>query len=368
MASDDFSATNSPLASPWTGFGGSFGGMRSVSGGCRNVAGSDGDAGAYYSSSSATESQVDYVSGTTDGGPALHMGPGPDGYVDTAYDGAIIYAFRLDDGSYSSELGHATGVYVAGQPVKKRRSGSNLITSVSGVDILTVTDNTYTGGSPGIFGYAGNFIVDNWTDNAGGTAYSLTMDSGSYALTGQSAGLRAARRMTAAAGSYALSGQVALVRLGRKLVAEAGSYVLTGQDVTLEGPTVGYSLTMDAGSYTLTGSDAAADYAITLQSGSYGLTGNAVGLTRSGRVLAEQGTYALSGQALAIRVDRVLQLASGSYSLTGNDVGLDQHDPSTSLSLETGIYTLSGQQVSLFGPGDSNADIFRNLPLTWWTK
>lgn len=164
MASDDFSATNSPLAAPWTSFGGSFAGLRSVSGGCRNAAGSDGDAGAYYSTSSAGSSQIDYISGTTDGGPALHMGTGPDGYVVTAYDGLIVYAFRLDDGAYSSELGHATGAYVTTQPVKMRRSGNNLITSLNAVDLLTVTDTTYTGGSPGIFAYAGNFIVDNWTD------------------------------------------------------------------------------------------------------------------------------------------------------------------------------------------------------------
>lgn len=164
MATEDFSATNSPLAAPWTSFGGSFAGLRSVSGGCRNVAGSDGDAGAYYSSSNSSSSQVEYVSGTMDGGPAINMGTGPDGYVVTAYDGAITYAFRLDDGAYSAELGHGTGAYVAGQPIKMRRSGNNLITSLNGSDILTVTDATYTGGSPGIFAYAGNLIFDNWTD------------------------------------------------------------------------------------------------------------------------------------------------------------------------------------------------------------
>ncbi len=164
MASDDFSATNSPLAAPWTSWGGSFGGMRSVSGGCRNVAGTDTDSAAYYSSSTASSSQIDYVSGTTDGGPALHMAVGPDGYLDTAYNGTEVFTFRVDDGSVSSELGHATGVYVTTQPVKLRRSGNNLITSLNAVDLLTVTDTTYTGGSPGVFATSGNFIMDNWTD------------------------------------------------------------------------------------------------------------------------------------------------------------------------------------------------------------
>lgn len=365
MASDDFSATNSPLASPWTSFGGSFGGLRSVSGGVRNVAGSDTDAGAWYSSSSATSSQMDYVSGTTDGGPALHMGTGPDGYVITAYDGAIIYAFRLDDGSYSSELGHATGVYVAGQPTKLRRSGGNLITSVNAVDKLTVTDSTYTGGSPGIFSYAGNLIQDNWTDGAS-SSYTLAMGQGSLALNGQAVSIKATRRMSAAQGSYALSGQAVTVKYGPKTALAQGAYALTGQAVTLVGPIVGYSLSLAQGAYSLVGSDATADYAMSIGMGAYALSGQNVGLGLGHKMAAGQGSYALTGQILNFSKTNRLLAVSASYALTGQDLAFDQ--TVFSLPLESGQYSLQGNSVRLVGPEDNDTDIFHNLPLTWWTK
>ena len=366
MASDNFAATNNPLASPWTSFGGSFGGLKSASGGCSNAAGSDGDAGAYYSSSSSSSSQVDYVSGTMDGGPALNMGTGPDGYVVTAYDGAITYAFRLDDGAYSSELGHATGAYVSGQPVKMRRSGNDLITSLNGSDILTVTDATYTTGSPGIFAYAGNLVFDNWTDGVS-SGYTLTASQGSYALSGQTTGLRAARNLSAAQGSYSLSGQSVGLNYGHLLSAAQGSYSLSGQAVTLTGPAVGYSLTVDSGVYSLVGSDAAIDNAISISAGSYALSGQDVGLAYGHKVPAAQGSYTLSGQQLAIRVDRRLALGQGSYALSGQDITLTQHNPAPVLTAETGSYALIGNQVGLINSQNSG-EIFHSLPLNWWTK
>jgi len=98
---------------------------------------------------------------------------------------------------------------------------------------------------------------------AGGTAFSLSLDAGSYSLTGRDVGLTSAR----------------------SLGLDAGSYALTGRDVTLTylAPE-NFTLALDSGAYNLTGRDV--NFGVTLSmlldSGAYSLTGRNVGLTWSG--------------------------------------------------------------------------------------
>lgn len=387
MASDDFASANSPLASPWTGFGGSFGNLRSTSGGCRNVAGSDADAGAYYSSSSAQSSQVDYVSGSTDGGPALNMGVGPDGYVDSAYNGTEVFTFRVDDGSVSAELGHATGVYVATQAVRLRRSGNNLITSLAGVDTLTVTDATYTGGSPGVLCYSGDFIVDNWTDGAAG-AFSLTIGQLSYALSLQAVTLKADRPLTIAQLSYALTLQSVSMIAGPTLQAGQISYALSLQDVsakadrtlpigqlsyalslqavTTTGPATTFSLSPEQISYALSLADSLADYEMSAAQISYALTLQDVALICGRKVTNDQLSYALSLQSVGLFRGAALQIDQISYALNLQTLGF-VYVGSFTLACEKIDYALNLQQVALLSSAN-RGEIFHTLPLNWWTK
>lgn len=169
MASDNFNRANAdPIGAPWAGWG-SFATCEIESNAVRNSAHADGDAGMLYSSSNVPDSQLDYVSGTADGGPAIHCAAGPDGYLETNYDATSLMVYRLDDGGFTF-LGQVAGVYTAGQPNRMRRSGNNIIASKNGADVVTVTDTTYTGtsGSPGFFSYAGTLIQDNWTDGIAG--------------------------------------------------------------------------------------------------------------------------------------------------------------------------------------------------------
>ena len=61
----------------------------------------------------------------------------------------------------------------------------------------------------------------------------LAAETGVFALGGQAAGLRAARRLAAEPGSFSLAGQAAGMRVAHLLAADAGSFVLTGQAVNL---------------------------------------------------------------------------------------------------------------------------------------
>lgn len=73
---------------------------------------------------------------------------------------------------------------------------------------------------------------------ATGATYTLTAESGSFALTGQDAGLAFNRVLVADTNSFALTGQdVTLTYTGNgytyTLSAESGSFALAGQDATL---------------------------------------------------------------------------------------------------------------------------------------
>jgi hypothetical protein len=440
MASDSFTRANeSPLASPW-GAWGSYATCRLVSNAVMNSPASDGDAGCAHTTSAAHDSEWVYVSGTADGGPAIHCDTGPDGYLMTNYDATNCYMFRIDNGSFT-ELGFVAGSYVATQAQRLRRSGANVIYSRNGTDVLTRSDSTYTTtGKDGAFLYAGNLVLDSFDNHLGGTAYAPPMDQGAYALTGQAVALTATRVASAAQGAYVLTGQAVGLSMGPALPLAQGAYALTGQILTLTAPALGHPLALDAGSYSMMGSDAAVDIVMSLAAGSYALTGTAVVLAAAVKITLVAGAYALTGQSLATLADRVLPLdqgayalsgtdlefsfttatpllaidtglysltgtdlgtlfsgaagfdsgsylltgtdlgllvtrslplAQGAYALTGTDVGLDLHSPAPSLALDTGLYTLNGRQVSIYGPlgpGGGVVGFFHTLPFNWWTK
>ena len=71
-----------------------------------------------------------------------------------------------------------------------------------------------------------------------GTAYTLTADVGSYAVTGTSATITVGRRLTANVGSYTVTGTAATLTkntgpMNYTLTAASGSYVITGTDANL---------------------------------------------------------------------------------------------------------------------------------------
>jgi hypothetical protein len=100
--------------------------------------------------------------------------------------------------------------------------------------------------------------------------------------------------LTASAGSYALTGQVAGLNAGHIQVAAQGSYALTGQAAALTKSAVNV-LTADFGAYTLLGSDALVDLSLLCAQGSYALTGQSAGLLSARTLTAAQGSYGLTG-------------------------------------------------------------------------
>jgi hypothetical protein len=187
--------------------------------------------------------------------------------------------------------------------------------------------------------------------SAGGGAYTLTAEQGSYTLTGQAAALLAGRALAAAQGSYTLTGQDAALLKGNTLAADQGSYSLTGQDAAL---LRGLLLSAAQGSYALTGQDATLTYtplgafSLTADQGSYALTGQSVSLLWGHVLAAGQGSYTLNGQDATLTYTPVgayiLTAGQGSYALTGQDVLLQWGHV---LAAAQGSYTLTGQAATL---------------------
>lgn len=147
---------------------------------------------------------------------------------------------------------------------------------LTGAEIKSLSENPWQ-----IFAPAARSI---WVPvAAGGDTYTLTADSGSFALTGQATGLALNRVLSAASGSFALTGQAAGLAVNRTLSAASGSYSLTGQNATLT-----YTPTSTA-TYTLA---------------------------------AASGSFAVSGQDVVLAYNRVLSAANGSYLLTGQNATL----------------------------------------------
>lgn len=191
---------------------------------------------------------------------------------------------------------------------------------------------------------------------AGGTAYSLTANSGSFTLTGQTAALKAARNVSAASGSFALTGQAATLKRGYPLSAAAGSFTLTGQTATLKATR---TLTASSGAFTLTGQDAglARGLKVAAGAGSYSLTGQAATLVATRALAAASGSYTLTGQAAALVATRALSADSGAFVLTGQDATLI-YGGSVGYTLEAdaGAYVLTGIDAALSATRQIAAD------------
>jgi hypothetical protein len=119
-----------------------------------------------------------------------------------------------------------------------------------------------------------------------GNAYALPAAQGSYAITGNPAGLRVARRLTATVGTYGLTGNAAALKVARRMAAALGAYSITGQPANLVKSATTHLLLATGGAYAITGQPAALRVARRLPAapGSYVITGAATGAPVSGAI------------------------------------------------------------------------------------
>lgn len=113
-----------------------------------------------------------------------------------------------------------------------------------------------------------------------------------------------------------------------------------------------YSLLAEAGTFTLTGNDAALrrGYALTANLGTFTLTGNDAGLRAARQMPAAVGSFTLTGIATGLRAARRLTASPGAFVLTGNDATLTYSGAGGggyTLTADAGTFTLTGHAAAL---------------------
>jgi len=145
----------------------------------------------------------------------------------------------------------------------------------------------------------------------------LSASSGAFVLTGSAVGLKAGRYLSAVKGTFTLSGSAAALLAGRKLAASSGAFTLNGSALAF---IHGFRLSAGSGAFVLSGSAATLAYHSVFVSGAFALAGSAVGMKLTRRLFALRGAFALSGKAVTLHKGRVMALAAGAFVFSGSSI------------------------------------------------
>lgn len=154
----------------------------------------------------------------------------------------------------------------------------------------------------------------------------LAANFGAFAVTGNAATIRAARRLAAGQGSVIFTGRTAALKFARRLAAAAGAFAVTGLEATLNVVSLGHRLAADAGSFAVTGIVASlkASRKLVAARGTFVLAGYAAATRASRRLVAARGAYAVAGIAAVVKIGRRLVAAAGTFALAGFAVTLQR--------------------------------------------
>jgi hypothetical protein len=274
------------------------------------------------------------------------VGAAPGSYASSGTAAALELGYRMsaDAGTYAlagtaaalratRQLQAVPGTYALGGTTASLEIGARLDAA---------------GGSYALAGSSANLL---WSGAP--STYTLEAEAGSYAQSGTAASLRASRALPAAGGTYTLAGGAAALRVARALAAQGGTLAVEGTAAALRATRL---LGAAAGSYAASGAAAALVPAYRLQAdaGGYTVAGTSAALSYSGStyvLVAEEGGFALSGQAADLRWTHVLPAAGGAYVATGAAAALiaarqlDADGGSYAL-VGTAARTLAGREVA----------------------
>lgn len=150
VVTDDFNRADGALGSNWA-TPTNFNAPTIISNVVRS---STGISAAYWSANTFTDDQYAKVTlGTTISGYhgcTVRMSGDGDGYALIPISTTNMRIYRLDDGVRTS-IASATITTPVGLDIELRVSGTTLTGYIEGVQVITVTDATYTSGSPGLY-------------------------------------------------------------------------------------------------------------------------------------------------------------------------------------------------------------------------
>lgn len=133
------------------------------------------------------------------------------------------------------------------------------------------------------------------------------------------------------------------------ITPETGSFSYSGGDIAL---TVGRSITPETGVFSYSGGDVGFTYtplalSITPETGVFSYSGGDIALTVQRGVTPESGVFSYSGSDIDLSVGRVITPESGVFSYSGGDVSFT-YTPSGSFTItpETGVFSYIGGDLS----------------------
>lgn len=199
--------------------------------------------------------------------------------------------------------------------------------------------------------------VGSWVDPSGG-GISLSVDSGSYSLTGTDVSITTQTNITANNGVYSLTGTNLSLLAQLNITTTSGSYSLTGSQVSL---IAARELLIDSGSYNLTGTNVTLIYTpggggeiLVIDSGVYSLVGDEVILRAELSIIASSGDYLLAGTNTNILFNGKVVADTNSYLLTGTNINVFAN---YGIIAQTTNYSLTGSTVTLRYSGDTSQTI-----------
>jgi len=209
---------------------------------------------------------------------------------------------------------------------------------------IELDDARFTNNNSGTYG--GSYFLELKTLPSGPVAYTLVAAPGSYAVAGQTAGLKWAHKLAAGVGAYTYAGSAAGLKRGYKVGAAVGTYSVSGQVATLRAIR---KLIAAAGSYAVAGTAAALKkgYTLTGGVGAYTYTGATAALKKTWKAVATTGTYSISGTAAVLRANRKITAAVGSYAVAGSAANLIYSPSAKVLVAAAGAYTVTGTAAAL---------------------
>ncbi len=173
----------------------------------------------------------------------------------------------------------------------------------------------------------------------------ITAEAGSYAYSGQDAGINRSLLVSADAGAYAYTGQDADILRGLRLAADPGAYAWAGQDVDINVTAVTL-INAEAGAYAYAGQDVdfRFDSVIAAEAGAYNWAGQQAEIVKALRLIAEAGAYSWAGQQAEILANRLVAAEAGSYAWTGEDAAILR---AVLLEAEGGAYNTTGGDATI---------------------
>ncbi len=232
-------------------------------------------------------------------------------------------------------------------------------------DPFTITGQTTTGASPTVT-FAGWFSAD---DNTWGTLSGtdwISIGTAQYRNTSGSD----------QSASYACKVQIAAAATGNvsKSQLTLGADASTTFIISFEANSAAKVLVAEAGSYSITGTATTLrrNLPLVADAGSYAITGTTATLRRNLPLVASAGSYSIAGTNASLLHRWKLAAGVGSYIITGADASLNKGQR---LIAGAGSYDLTGTDASIFhnwklaaAAGSyaltgTNATLTRNLPL-----